>query len=743
MKPILKSKNKILGNSLFLASFLLITNASNAAEFVFNPLPPERQLVRPGVGFQEPNRALPTGPQLDFCIANGFTPGSAQSNSVGEVFNNRKKLEDAGIKTGSTYLRINWQQIEPNNNDWQFDRIHKFLECANKRGHAVDFRVMLTDPSNPKNTQKGLPDWVNNLMANEAPNLRYWSDFSNGFSYPVPNFNNPALKREHNELIRRLGAEFDGHKDLNSIDIGSIGYWGEWHYLVGHDTDHKDFMPSYTTQKEIINLYVNSFKSTPKVALHGAHYDSVGQRVSVPPYSSIVASHLNSIRPKLGWRGDSWGSWGAPKPGGGFKTNFNSRYNDFVFNSGGHFDNWETGMVALEIQYNNMNSFNDYSLTKGNYSGSTQKAKEWHVSTINSKQGEFPIAGGVRERSLDLSAKMGYRHFLRKGNYSSTVAAGDPLTVNMTWQNQGIAPLYRNFVIAFRLRDATGKIVFATKTGKSLKGKLPGWFDTNPKMYIHSKVQTGTYFLDTAIVFDGDRYNDDYSSRIPIAISESGRIKNKWVQLGNVNVTGGGTGVGFVPNTVGGSTGGGTGTGGTSPVANVDNVFAESGVKKSFYPLVNDIGDNRVLNQPNAWSQKGGVVKLINNNQITYQSKTGFTGVDKIWYVMRDSQGRTNSSVINITVSGTPFPVARADNYTTARNTGKVLNILDNDTPSVGIAIDTLYQYTTKGGWTSKTTNGKVWYKPKTGFTGQDNFWYVMIDAQGRKSSAQVKINVN
>ena len=180
------------------------------------------------------------------------------------------------------------------------------------------------------------------------------------------------------------------------------------------------------------------------------------------------------------------------------------------------------------------------------------------------------------------------------------------------------------------------------------------------------------------------------------------------------------------------------------PVAKQDYVTTTTGTKTTINVLANDTGSGLVLNAPNVWSLSGGRVALV-NNQLVYTSRTGFTGSDKIWYTFKDNQGRSNSGQVNITVksaSSTAFPVAKADYYITTKNTGKVLDILANDITSGGIAIDTLYSYTAKGGWTNKTTNGKVWYKPKTGFTGEDNFWYVMIDAQGRKNSAQVKINV-
>ncbi|MGB1311453.1 MAG: Ig-like domain-containing protein, partial [Leucothrix sp.] len=157
--------------------------------------------------------------------------------------------------------------------------------------------------------------------------------------------------------------------------------------------------------------------------------------------------------------------------------------------------------------------------------------------------------------------------------------------------------------------------------------------------------------------------------------------------------------------------------------------------------LANDSGVGLILNAPNVWSLQGGTVTL-SNNKIIYRSKTGFTGSDNIWYTFADAQGRTNSGVINITVASDFYPIATADNFTTARNTAQVLDILANDAASGGIAIDTLFDYTALGGTTSRTADGKVLYTPKSNFTGEDNFWYVMVDGQGRQNSAQVKINV-
>lgn len=180
----------------------------------------------------------------------------------------------------------------------------------------------------------------------------------------------------------------------------------------------------------------------------------------------------------------------------------------------------------------------------------------------------------------------------------------------------------------------------------------------------------------------------------------------------------------------------------TATTDNIDLIATDSHI--TIDALANDLGVGLTLIAPNIWSLKGGNVALV-DNKLSYKPKAGFSGEDKIWYVFSDFQGRTNSGQINITVKSnnfSAFPIAYADTYATLKNTPRTLDILNNDTASSSISIKKLYAYTAKGGTSYKTPEGKVWYTPKADFVGEDNFWYVMIDTQGRKNSAQVKIYV-
>ncbi len=518
------SKNSNLLISCVLASTVMVANSAAAGYVQFNAVPSWQQIVRPGVGFQDPVRFLPTQNQLNRCISD---KGNLEPNDGFTQFeSNRKELNNAGLQTGAMYVRLNWQQFEPNDNDWQFQRIDDLLECARLRGQAVDLRVMLTDPFGQ--AEKGLPSWLNDgRRVNGSLHYPFRSNIgSNTGWYDVPNFTNPVLKKEHGDFIRALGARFDGHKDLNSIDIGSIGWWGEWHYkaIAGTYELNDDFMPAANVRQEIIQLYIDSFPNTPKVALEGAYVDVLSTETA---YDNRVADFLRNNR-DIGWRADSWG-----------KQYFNDRYDDLVYREG-VFDTWKTGMVSLEINGNAMTYWPGDS-TFHDIVTATNRATNWNVSTINSKLGGFPVQ--FQSEIRQLSAEMGYRITLKDATFNSTVAAGAGLGMSMNWLNSGIAPMYRNFVISIRLKDSAGNVVYRAKSGQSLKGLLDenGVVVRRPNFNIPAWLSSGTYTLETGLVFDGTNngssYANDYTTLVPISVT-TGR-SDRWLELGSVSVTNG------------------------------------------------------------------------------------------------------------------------------------------------------------------------------------------------------------
>ena len=193
-------------------------------------------------------------------------------------------------------------------------------------------------------------------------------------------------------------------------------------------------------------------------------------------------------------------------------------------------------------------------------------------------------------------------------------------------------------------------------------------------------------------------------------------------------------------------------TGGTTnpidvyPSAVPDSVTSNGGSSITIDPLANDTGNNLSLAAPDVWSLKGGS-SLWDDNKIIYTPKPGFNGEDKIWYVLRDAQGRTNSGEITITVSGNntaisnTYPTATPDIVSTTAGAAITIDALANDTGSeLTLVAPDVWSF--KGGNVSLVDN-KISYIPAADFTGIDKIWYAFIDSQGRTNSGEITITVS
>ena len=181
------------------------------------------------------------------------------------------------------------------------------------------------------------------------------------------------------------------------------------------------------------------------------------------------------------------------------------------------------------------------------------------------------------------------------------------------------------------------------------------------------------------------------------------------------------------------------------PVALADAVTNSGGGRTTIDVLANDAGNNLALAAPDVWSQKGGSV-LWEDDKIVYTPKPGFNGVDKIWYVIRDTQGRTNSGEVTITVrnnnviDAASYPSAAPDVINATQGEAIIIDALANDT-GVDLTLVAPDAWSLKGGSVT-LLNNKIVYTPAASFSGTDKIWYVLSDAQGRTNSGEVTVFV-
>ena len=212
-----------------LFAFLLFAAAGLAQTVIVHPKLIHDVLVNPGMGIQTFQRFQgdPLNPGLKWSEEGPTAPLAASGQP------------DFPAST-IAYCRWFWETLEPEQGHVRWDIITAALAEAHKHGQALAIRLMPYDQKHP------LPEWYRKSGARRA----------NAEGAPVwePDFSDPLYLKYWGNLVKEAGRRFDGHPDLDTVDISSVGYWGEgW----------SNYMPAFPDQKKLIDIWFDAFPATP------------------------------------------------------------------------------------------------------------------------------------------------------------------------------------------------------------------------------------------------------------------------------------------------------------------------------------------------------------------------------------------------------------------------------------------------------------------------------------------------
>lgn len=393
----------------------------------------------------------------------------------------------AGLPSGSAYFRFYWSDLEPREGEIDFARLDELLAHARRAGQKLGFRVMCASTSQ----YYGAPKWL------KDKGCRGFEYHYHGHGpFWVPDFEDPLFREAHFRLIRALGERYDGHADLDYVDIGSVGLWGEWH-MSGTEVE----VPPLEIRLEIIDAYLEAFPNTPKLMLIG---DIEGMR--------------HAVAGGCGWRADCLGDMG------GFSDGWNhmrDAYPQHVEQSGAE-DAWKMAPVAWETCWDmrkwvekgwDVRYIFDYAL-------------RYHGSYVNNKSA--PIPDGMVPEVERLLRRLGYRLVLRKLEHSQTLAAGDGFEVAMQWENVGVALPYRDYRLAFRLTGPDGRET-QLSTDISIKRWLPGEREIAGAVVLPDDLEPGAYHLAIGIV-------DAVTGAPAVRLAIEGRDEQGWYPMSGLVV---------------------------------------------------------------------------------------------------------------------------------------------------------------------------------------------------------------
>jgi hypothetical protein len=112
------------------------------------------------------------------------------------------------------YIRWGWKDLEPEHGVLNTNLVDRALRVSRESGQRLAFRVMCCSPyAKPYH-----PAWLSDIGGRV-----YDADHNGKGPFPIPDMGAPAVLNAHLDFIKRLGARYDGHPDLDHVDLGSMG----------------------------------------------------------------------------------------------------------------------------------------------------------------------------------------------------------------------------------------------------------------------------------------------------------------------------------------------------------------------------------------------------------------------------------------------------------------------------------------------------------------------------------------
>jgi hypothetical protein len=446
------------------------------------------------------------------------THGPVEFHSVDKVKDNVKYIP----RTTLTYCRWPWAWLEPHKGKFNWKLIDSTLRVARERGQTAQLRfqpytIRVDYPENKRGASvtPGHNDPGRNVYAIKSkrhPPERsvnvpdwYWDTGAKWVEKGVyapnePDSNDPKYLKHFGDFIRAFAARYDGHPDLECIDMSYAGFWGE---SGGNSTP--------ATAEKLVDIYLRSFKKTQLLSMLGT------------PGCLHAAAVTKGTNHHIGWRADCFGDLRRViTPDVPIHLCWNHTFDAYPkeIERCGVKDAWKTAPVTMETCGNVATYFMD----NHNLDLIIEEGYNYHMSVFMPKNVFF--SESMMDKLVEFDKKIGYRFVLRQLLLPIEAKAGSPIALQFFVVNVGCAPIYRPYPLAIRFRQ--GKASHVVRLKQDIRTWLPGhnWFEE--KVTVPQTLARGEAKVDLAIVDDKD------SPRVWFAMKELN--SDGWHPLTSIDV---------------------------------------------------------------------------------------------------------------------------------------------------------------------------------------------------------------
>lgn len=342
------------------------------------------------------------------------------------------------------YIRILWKEFEPKQGEFNFGFIDSIMKKAEENDQKVMFRLM------PHSTRESddVPDWVK-LLIDCPPRPK---NMREKISPSDPEFLNLF-----GNAIRIFGEHYDRNPTLGFVDVSLPGSWGEGSSCELFTEDQL---------KKFVDIYTDTFK----------HTLLIGQVIE--PW---IVNYMNE-KGNVGWRADGVG-----------EENHNLRY--IPEREQQMSEVWKHAHVSFESYW----WLGEWKRKGWDIDDIIERTLKWHVSAFNAKS--LPIPMEWKEKIEAWIDKMGYHYVIKSAEIPDRVKAGKKMSIKFTVDNIGVAPIYYNVPLVFKLKNAQVEETFITDV--DIRNWIGGEYCEDISFSLPENIMEGEYSLQVGIGGEG------------------------------------------------------------------------------------------------------------------------------------------------------------------------------------------------------------------------------------------------
>ena len=333
------------------------------------------------------------------------------------------------------YMDSTWAELEPEEGVYNWASIDEENQISRwrKEGKHLVFRFVCDIPG--EEAHMDIPEWLYEKSGKAGK--WYDGEYGKGFA---PDYNNPTIISCHEQAVKALGEHFGQDGLISYVELGSLGHWGEWHVNYSEGIQRipreavrdKYILPWTEAFPDAMILMRRPFASAEKYGF-GLYNDMTGQPEAT----------------------QSWFDW---------------------INNGGEYDQtgeknvivpmkdfWKTAPSGGEFT----SSLSMEEMLDTNLSGTVEMIREAHTTFLGPKIPDENYVDGYKE----VLKNMGYRLWISMAELKNT-AKGSRL--KLTWENSGVAPMYKEWPVYVYIEDESGKLVEKSRISIKISSLLPG-----------------------------------------------------------------------------------------------------------------------------------------------------------------------------------------------------------------------------------------------------------------------------